>query len=168
MKKPQRIKNYMFVREKKGNELDWVRAERLIGDDLARPIALVNGCFDLWHPSHLRLLFQAREIGKTVIVAMDSDRRVREAKGKMRPIMSWTERATMLQYMPIDLLCEIDSDEEMNDLIQRVRPDLRVQGADHMKTVTRYPFLRKVFIRTGGLHTSDIIDRIIERHNETT
>ena len=167
-KTPRRIKNYMFVREKKNDDLEWIRAERVVSDNMPRPIVLCNGVFDLLHPGHLRILFQARDLGKTLIVAMDSDRRVKELKGPLRPIMNWVERATYLQYMPIDLLCEIDSDEEMNELIQRVRPDIRVQGAEYLATRSRYPWLRKAYVRMGNIKTSDIINRIIERYNNET
>lgn len=158
------VKNYFWVRQKPSNELAWVRAQAL-SIDLPRPIVLVNGCFDLLHPGHMKLIFHARDLATprgTLVCAMDSDRLVREVKGPQRPIMNWHERAAYLNYMPIDKLVEVDSLMEFKELIERLEPDLRVQGEDWKNKPTRFPKLRKAFVGGSGFRTSDIIERIEE------
>ncbi|MGB7173088.1 MAG: adenylyltransferase/cytidyltransferase family protein, partial [Candidatus Acidiferrales bacterium] len=58
-----------------------------------RRIVFTNGCYDLLHPGHIRLLESARELGDILILALNSDRSVRENKGANRPIISEAERA---------------------------------------------------------------------------
>lgn len=164
-KKPGQHKGhagYFWTRQRNPAELEWVRASSFEGHSLPRPIVLVNGCFDLLHSSHMKLLFAAREKGETLVCAMDSDRRVRAAKGPHRPVLNWIERATALGYMPIDYLVEIDSDAEMRDLINSLRPDLRVQGSDYIGAASKYPWLRKMFVQSGRINTSEIVRRCRE------
>jgi bifunctional ADP-heptose synthase (sugar kinase/adenylyltransferase) len=165
----RRIKNYFWVRERNPDELEWVRAQSFDGADLPRPLVLINGCWDILHAGHMRLIFAAREKAGdrgTLVCAMDSDRMVRSAKQREgaapRPILSWIERAASLNYMPIDYLVEIDTADEFRTLVALLKPDLRVQGADRIDTVTRFPWLRKAFVRSGSIHTSEIIRRCRE------
>lgn len=156
------LRNWYWAINRDPADLDWVRADSFSGDSLPRPVVLVNGVFDILHAGHFKILSFARERAGTrgtVVCAMDSDRRVRESKGADRPILNWIERATALGYTPIDSLVEIDSDEEMLRLVRGLRPDLRVQGGDYVDAATRFPWLRKMFVQTGGMRTSEIIRR---------
>ena len=157
---PMRAKSYIFVRDRKEDAVERARAETFDAEGLPRPLILLNGCFDILHSGHMKLLFQARDRCKTLVVAMDSDRRVREAKGPGRPVMGWIERATALGYFPIDYLVEIDSDLEMRDFVNRIKPDARLQGSEYVGEASRYPWLKKIFVRSEGMRTSYIIDRI--------
>lgn len=161
-----RVKSYMFVRDRREDGIEWVRAAAFDPTDLPRPLILLNGCFDILHSGHMKLLFQARDRCKTLVVAMDSDRRVREGKGPGRPVLGWIERATALGYFPIDYLVEIDSNIEMRDFINRVRPDFRVQGAEYADQASQYPWLRKIFVRSEGMRTSYIIERIEQAYEQ--
>lgn len=155
--------NYETYRRRQalGDELPWVRPSELARRQLPRPVVLVNGAFDLLHSNHMRVLFAARAKarGGTVICAMDSDERVRQAKGPGRPILSWVERATMMQYMPVDFLVEIDSEADFKALVRAVKPDFRVQGAEYRGRTSRFPSLRKIFVANRGVHTSELIKR---------
>jgi cytidyltransferase-like protein len=135
---------------------------------LPRPIVLVNGTFDMLHASHMRLLFSAREHAKTLVCALDSDTRVRQRKGSTRPVMSWIERATALNYMPLDFLCEWTTDQDFSDLLIALKPDLRVQGYDYLDKPSTHPEIPKLFIRDGGVRTSTIVDRILNSTIATT
>src|SRR5919206_4665320 len=70
-----------------------VRA-RLRGE--GKRLVFTNGCFDLLHVGHVRYLQQARALGDALLVAINSDRAVRELKGEGRPVMSEEERAEVL------------------------------------------------------------------------
>lgn len=171
MKDNKRIRNYFWVRAKRAvvnehEEVEWLRVDGLRSLELPRPVVLVNGAFDLCHSGHKKLLFEARhQAGErgTVVVAMDSDERVRSAKGVDRPILTWVERSVDLEYMPIDYLVEIATDQEFGRLIRALRPDLRVSGADHPQSESKYPDVRKALLPKRGLSTSDIVRRIEER-----
>lgn len=161
-KPTQRVKNYSFARASVEEELEWMRPEDFEDHDLPRPLILCNGSFDILHAGHMRLLFTARAHAPrgTVVVAMDSDALVKRNKPKAdRPKMSWVERATTLGYMPIDYLVEIDNKRDMDLLVRNLKPDLRVQGADYRGKDTRYPSVPKLYVRRGGMSTSEIIRR---------
>ena len=70
----------------------------------------VNGTFDVLHPGHVRLLSYAKSLGDRLFVAIDSDRRVRELKGNLRPINNSSERKEMLLALkPVDEVETFDS-----------------------------------------------------------
>lgn len=141
-------------------EIPWIRVEEFAGLELFRPVVLVNGAFDILHSGHMKMLFAARQKGPTLVVAMDSDRKVRESKGKGRPVLSWIERSVALEYMPVDYLVEIDSEEDMQRLMETLKPEIRVQGGDYRGKSTRFPGVKKFFVYDGGMRTSKIIERI--------
>ncbi|PYQ13653.1 MAG: D-glycero-beta-D-manno-heptose 1-phosphate adenylyltransferase, partial [Acidobacteria bacterium] len=59
-------------------------------------LVLTNGCFDLMHPGHVRLLARARRLGDALAVAVNSDASVRKLKGRGRPILRAKERTEIL------------------------------------------------------------------------
>src|ERR687894_442614 len=61
-----------------------------------RRLVFTNGCFDLLHVGHVRYLREARGVGDALLVAINSDRAVRELKGANRPVMTESERAEVL------------------------------------------------------------------------
>ena len=156
--------NYTWCRERHaiGDELDWMRVNGMSKVKLSGPVILVTGAFDLMHVGHMRLLFMARErAGKhgTVVCAMNSDESVRESKGQGRPIMTWAERAATLAYMPIDVLVEFDSEDELVELVSYIKPTLQICGPDYMNkpTTANIPV---ACVRESGMRTSVLIERI--------
>lgn len=148
-----------FLRERGELEVPWIRVKQIIVmEDLPRPIVVVNGAFDVLHSGHMRILYQARRRAGTLIVAMDSDERC-SRKGPGRPIQTWVERATTMNFMPVDWLVEIVSDSEFRQLLYGLKVDARVQGCDYKGQPTRYPDIPKWFVRGTGMRTSKIIER---------
>lgn len=91
----------------------------------------VNGTFDILHPGHVQLLNYARELGDSLIVAIDSDRRVRELKGKGRPINSEHDRKVMLENLrSVDSVWIFDSNQELEDICRLYNP-VMVKGSDY-------------------------------------
>jgi bifunctional ADP-heptose synthase (sugar kinase/adenylyltransferase) len=168
IKEPQRIKEFFWIRERPSDELEWIRAEACTAEGWPRPLVLVSGAFDILHCGHMRLLFAAREkAGRgTVLCAMDSDRKVREYSGPGRPILNWVERSASLNYMPINYLVEVDTHKELDSLIERVRPDMVIEGTGHPEIPTIYPWLRKAYIRASGIHTAELIHRCVEGYEK--
>jgi D-beta-D-heptose 7-phosphate kinase/D-beta-D-heptose 1-phosphate adenosyltransferase len=91
----------------------------------------VNGTFDILHPGHIALLNTARTFGDHLIVAIDSDRRVRELKGDDRPVNNVTVRSIMLSNLKaVDIVLVFDTDEELMDILKIYKPDVMLKGSD--------------------------------------
>ena len=90
----------------------------------------VNGTFDIIHMGHLELLEFAKSLGDFLVVAIDSDRRVKQLKGPTRPINTEYERRQMLEAIRwVDRVYVFDSDAELTSYIGDC--DLMVKGSDY-------------------------------------
>ncbi len=130
-------------------------------------VVFTNGCFDLLHPGHVRYLRQARSLGDALIVALNSDRAVRELKGSGRPILTEAERAEVIAALECVDYVTIFDDVSPRELIASLLPDVLVKGGDWRVDqiigreeveaaggrVESLPFVE-------GVSTSDIIERI--------
>ncbi len=93
-------------------------------------VVFTNGCYDLLHPGHIRLLEQARSLGDILILALNSDDSVRRLKGPTRPLMSERDRAEVAAGLAaVDAITVFDEDTP-RELIAAVLPDVLVKGAD--------------------------------------
>ena len=91
---------------------------------------VVNGTFDVIHPGHLALLNYAKSLGDFLIVAIDSDSRVRELKGPQRPINPQHERKQLLENLrAVDQVVVFNSSSELVDIIQQCA--IMVKGSDY-------------------------------------
>jgi len=91
----------------------------------------VNGTFDILHPGHVQLLNYARNQGDSLLVAIDSDRRVRELKGNGRPVNTAHDRKFMLEHLrSVDSVWVFDSDQELEDICRLHNP-VMVKGSDY-------------------------------------
>jgi D-beta-D-heptose 7-phosphate kinase/D-beta-D-heptose 1-phosphate adenosyltransferase len=94
-------------------------------------VGFTNGCFDLLHPGHVSLIAQARAACDRLIVGINSDASVKRLKGPDRPIQNETARATVLAALGnVDMVTIFDQDTPY-DLINELRPDVLVKGADY-------------------------------------
>lgn len=96
-----------------------------------REVVFTNGCFDILHVGHTRCLQQARTLGDVLIVAVNSDRTVRELKGESRPINTERERAEMLAALACVDYVTIFDDVSPRRLIAETLPDVLVKGGDY-------------------------------------
>ena len=93
-------------------------------------VVFTNGCYDLLHPGHIRLLEKARSLGDVLILALNSDDSVRRLKGPSRPLIPENERAEVaLGLEAVDAVTLFDEDTP-RELIAAVLPDVLVKGAD--------------------------------------
>jgi D-beta-D-heptose 7-phosphate kinase/D-beta-D-heptose 1-phosphate adenosyltransferase len=94
-------------------------------------VGFANGCFDLIHPGHVRLLTEARARCDRLVVALNTDASVKRLKGPTRPLQNEMARATVMASLaPVDLVVLFD-EETPFELIQALRPDVLVKGADY-------------------------------------
>ena len=96
-------------------------------------VGFTNGCFDLLHPGHLHLLRQARAACDRLIVGLNSDASARRLKGTGRPVRNETARALVLASLNVVDRVTIFEEDTPLALIEAVRPDLLVKGADYRK-----------------------------------
>jgi rfaE bifunctional protein nucleotidyltransferase chain/domain len=95
-----------------------------------RRIVFTNGCYDLLHPGHIRLLEKSRELGDILILALNSDRSVRENKGAGRPIIPEHERAEVAAALEaVDYVVLFD-EPTPREIIAKILPDVLVKGGD--------------------------------------
>jgi D-beta-D-heptose 7-phosphate kinase/D-beta-D-heptose 1-phosphate adenosyltransferase len=130
-------------------------------------VVFTNGCFDLLHAGHVRYLAEARALGDALVVAINSDRSVRELKGKGRPILNEQERVEVLSGLEsVDFVIVFD-DPTPRELIAAMLPDVLVKGGDW--TIDTIVGREEVEAAGGrvlslpyvdGQSTSDIIQRI--------
>ena len=105
-------------------------AERQAWRAAGRRVAFTNGCFDLLHAGHVRLLEAARAQGDLLVVGLNSDASVRRLKGPSRPVLPEGERAEALRALEaVDRVVLYEQDTPLETL-QALVPDVLVKGAD--------------------------------------
>src|SRR3954447_3937676 len=93
-------------------------------------VVFTNGCYDILHPGHVRLLESARSLGDRLILALNTDNSVRRLKGPARPFFDENERAALAgSLQAVDAVVFFD-EETPRELIAAVLPDVLVKGAD--------------------------------------
>jgi D-beta-D-heptose 7-phosphate kinase/D-beta-D-heptose 1-phosphate adenosyltransferase len=121
-----------------------------------KKIVFTNGCFDLLHAGHIRLLEKAKGLGEVLIVGLNSDRSARKLKGLERPVVPEKERALILSALRAVDYVVLFSEPTPLLLIQTLTPDVLVKGADYAKAknvgaewveahvgkVIRFPFVK--------------------------
>ena len=126
---------------------------------------MVNGTFDIVHRGHIGMLNYAKSLGITLLVAIDSDRRVKELKGPTRPVNSQWDRWYLLGNLKaVDTVRLFDSTEELIEIMKEYKPDIYVKGSDWKKDTesTAHQYCKEViyYDRVGDYSTTNIIQRI--------
>jgi rfaE bifunctional protein nucleotidyltransferase chain/domain len=98
--------------------------------DNGKRAVFTNGCFDLLHPGHIRLLEQARGLGDVLVVGLNSDRSLRELKGAGRPLVPEGERAEVLAALAAVDAVTIFDEATPQALVAALLPDVLVKGGD--------------------------------------
>ena len=93
-------------------------------------MVFTNGCYDILHPGHIRLLESARSLGDILILALNTDASVQRIKGPTRPLINENDRAELACALEaVDAVTFFDEDTP-RDLIAAVLPDILIKGAD--------------------------------------
>jgi len=93
-------------------------------------VVFTNGCYDLLHPGHIRLLESARSLGDVLILALNTDSSVRKLKGPARPLIDESERAQLAASLEAVDAVTLFQEETPHELIAEILPDILVKGAD--------------------------------------
>ena len=98
-----------------------------------RKVVFTNGCFDLFHTGHLKLLREAGKLGDALVVAINSDRSVRRLKGSGRPYIGEADRALLIAALDcVDYICVFEEDTPL-EIIKELKPDVLVKGGDYRR-----------------------------------
>jgi rfaE bifunctional protein nucleotidyltransferase chain/domain len=102
---------------------------------LPKPVVLTNGVFDLLHRGHVTYLAQARELGASLVVAVNTDASVKRlGKGDDRPLNTMADRMAVLAALEaVSLVVEFDEDTAL-ETVQEARPDIYAKGGDYVMT----------------------------------
>jgi rfaE bifunctional protein nucleotidyltransferase chain/domain len=105
-------------------------AERAEWSRAGKKVVFTNGCYDVLHPGHIRLLEAARSLGDVLILALNTDSSVQRLKGPNRPLISQDQRAELAAALAaVDAVTFFDEDTP-RELIAAVLPDILIKGAD--------------------------------------
>jgi len=96
-------------------------------------IGFTNGCFDILHPGHVKLMAQSRAACDRLVVGLNSDASVARLKGPERPVQKVQARAEVLAALEAVDLVVVFEDDTPRELISRVRPSVLVKGADYTR-----------------------------------
>ncbi len=140
---------------------------------LGQKVVFTNGCFDLLHVGHIKLLERARELGDLLIVGLNSDSSVRRLKGPRRPIIGERQRAELLSALSSVDFVVIFQDLDPLKLIDFIKPHVLVKGANYRpdevvgrKEVESWGGRVELVPLVSGLSTSVILDQIARREGE--
>jgi rfaE bifunctional protein nucleotidyltransferase chain/domain len=95
-----------------------------------KAVVFTNGCYDLLHPGHVRLLEKARSLGDILILALNSDASVARLKGPTRPLIPEIERAELAAALEAVAAVILFDEDTPRELIAALLPDILVKGAD--------------------------------------
>ena len=136
-------------------------------------IVFTNGCFDILHVGHVRYLGEARAKGDVLVLGLNSDASVKSIKSDNRPVVSQDQRAEVLAGLAcVDYITIFDEADPLS-LIQAIKPDILVKGADWEETNIIGSDVVKAY---GGevvriklvpdISTSSIIQRILKLYGK--
>ncbi|MCP3920300.1 MAG: adenylyltransferase/cytidyltransferase family protein [bacterium] len=142
-------------------------AEQLARIREGRALALTNGCFDVLHVGHVRLIRAAAQEGDVLVVALNTDESVRRNKGEKRPFVPLDERMEVIDALEgVDFVTSF-GEPTADGLLEALRPDVHVKGTDW--TAENVPE-RDVVLAYGGRiaicgdpkshSSSEILDRM--------
>ncbi|MEZ5360929.1 MAG: adenylyltransferase/cytidyltransferase family protein [Bryobacterales bacterium] len=138
-----------------------------------KTVVFTNGCFDLLHPGHVRLLEAARGLGDILVVAINSDESVRGLKGPSRPILPENERAEVLSSFAAVDAVTVFGEETPCPLLEKLLPDVLVKGSDWSHWIAGREIVEEAGGRVlpipvePGYSTTDVVKNILANRDLT-
>jgi rfaE bifunctional protein nucleotidyltransferase chain/domain len=137
-----------------------------------RQVVLANGCFDMLHVGHVRYLEAARDLGKVLVVAINSDTSVRKLKGPGRPILALKDRVALVSALECVDYVVVFEETDVSEVISTLQPDVHAKGTDY--TEETVPEREQVLAYGGQVRiagdpknhsTRDILGTIADRYS---
>jgi D-beta-D-heptose 7-phosphate kinase/D-beta-D-heptose 1-phosphate adenosyltransferase len=129
-------------------------------------IIFTNGCFDIFHSAHLRLLNFCKKENGIFILGLNSDKSIKKIKGENRPINNLNERIELLNNLNlIDYIIIFDNESPYN-ILKHLKPNIIVKGGDYnVDTIIGKEFCKeiKLFNYINGISTTNIIKRAFDK-----
>ena len=132
-------------------------------------VVFTNGCYDILHPGHIRLLESARSLGDILILALNTDASVQRLKGPTRPLIPENERAELAAALEaVDAVTFFDEDTP-RELIAAVLPDILIKGADWAHFIAGREEVEAAFGQVlalplePGYSTTGILEEVLAR-----
>jgi rfaE bifunctional protein nucleotidyltransferase chain/domain len=138
-----------------------------------KTVVFTNGCYDLLHPGHIRLLERARSLGDILILALNSDASVRRLKGPSRPLIGERERGQVAAALEAVDAVTFFGEDTPRELISELLPDILVKGADWSHFIAGREEVEAAGGRVvalpleAGYSTTNIVDEILKRSRAT-
>jgi len=108
--------------------------EQLYNLSSNKKIVFTNGCFDILHVGHIRLLNDAKKLGDILVVGINSDFSIKKLKGKDRPINIESDRKIILESLKaVDFVFIFEEDTPLNH-IKKIKPNILVKGGDYSES----------------------------------
>lgn len=134
-------------------------------------VVFTNGCFDILHYGHAKYLEDAKALGDVLVVAVNSDSSVRRIKGDNRPIVSASDRVSLVAALESVDYCLIFNEDTPLIAIKKLKPDILVKGADWKaadivggKFVDSYGGTVKTIKLIKGRSTTSLIKKIAKKN----
>jgi rfaE bifunctional protein nucleotidyltransferase chain/domain len=142
---------------------------RALWRDAGLRVVFTNGCYDLLHRGHVRLLEQARSMGDVLVLGLNSDASVQRMKGPSRPLMCEMDRAAVASGLAaVDAVTFFDEDTP-RELIAELLPDVLVKGADWSHFIAGREEVEaaggvvKTIPIEAGFSTTNLVEQILRR-----
>lgn len=95
-------------------------------------IGFINGCFDIIHVGHVEILKFAKQNCDYLIVALDTDERIKNSKGDSRPFNALLDRKKVIESIRyIDEVRDFSTDDELRQMIKEINPDVMIEGEEY-------------------------------------
>ena len=132
-----------------------------------KKVVFTNGCFDILHSGHIKLLKKAKKLGDILILGINKDKSIKKLKGKGRPIMNEKQRIEIISAIEfVDYVVPFGQPTP-EKLIKRIKPDIIVKGGDYKKNevigkdiVEKYGGKVYIFPLVKNISTTKIIKKI--------
>jgi len=122
----------------------------------------MNGCFDVLHYGHFKLIEYAKSFDGKLVIGIDSDERVKYLKGSSRPFHTQEQRRfNLMQIKGVDAVVTFDSEDELRKQIELYSPDIFVIGDEYMyKPIIGGEFANEIkfFPKLNGFSTTGLLD----------
>jgi len=121
-----------------------------------KKIVTTNGCFDILHLGHVRILEAAKQLGDILIVGINTDDSVKRLKGPERPINTDLERAEVIGALKSVDYVTIFSEDTPVEFLEQIKPDIHVKGSDYKPSdLAETPTVEK---HGGHVHILGLVD----------